>query len=246
MMMDKKKLDFLDWFLIIGTAISVMFIFLVAVVSAADWPFGKAKFCEVGNLTGIECERYWCNFNDANYSDSRELCLLVINETIILNETNQTIHNYTEISLDGYYNRTDIDMLITDNMTNISKTFDNKLMDLRDSLSDRVQNIVNGTQRIASNIYSQYYPTDEGSKWHPAWIVAIVVIIVGGIGFLAYQEINRKRYKNPNPLKSNFVDTKMKFRSAEKKPRNARHVNEFRRPVNEAEEVDEQDDSEEQ
>lgn len=128
--------------------VSLMFL---TMVNAASWPFGKNKFCDSGNVTGLVCEQAWCNFNDCEYDSALELCKC----GLISNNTNMSL-NATE-----YMTRTEIMLLfnltdekianISSNLSNYStlkgeilnesnKYSDNLTIQLRNSLLDRIDN----------------------------------------------------------------------------------------------------------
>jgi len=105
----------------------LLLIFLLGSVMASfSWAdlFKKNQICDILNITDdLECDAFWCEgVHEGDYNKTRELCVFIINETIIVNATNQTQTNVT-INATNFYNKSDIDDMLGDVKMNFSQRY---------------------------------------------------------------------------------------------------------------------------
>jgi len=160
--------------------VPLFLIFLVGSVMAVSWPFPKAKSCESFNVTGIDCDRFWCeSIQEGNYSVEKELCIFVINNTIVSNMTSNETSNAT-INETNFYNKSDIDKMISDVKINFTQKY--ALQDDFDDLKDEVYEIK---------------PAKEGITSTELTIGFLILIVVAGVFYFMNQN---KQQKTPLQL----------------------------------------------
>ena len=173
--------------------ISILLFFAFAltfVSSQPQWPLNKEMTCNLFNITGMQCDVYWCdNINGGNYSIDKEMCIFFENQTV--NDTNLT----TACNLSNYYTKDEIHKLIgIDNSTNKS------LIVLAKEYSDNLSTTlaVNVAQTIENKtveLSNRENSVSSQSQWSPWQIIIVVAVIFGLIAFLVYSSSQSK--KNP-------------------------------------------------
>ena len=118
------------------------------------------------------CNKYWCEwFLEANWTDG--MCIKIINNSVISNITgNET-----------FANSTINDSEIKEYCRNYTDFY---IRELRNSLVDRIENIT----------FSTYYD-DSGTSTQESWpwytIPLTALILMAGLGFLAWSSFNKKQ-----------------------------------------------------
>ena len=184
-----------------------------------SWVLNKSATCELPiiNLTGIDCEVFWCNnVSGGNYSLSREVCLMpeIVNQTVYLNETNGTV------SLEEL-NRTELEIILGVNLSygnvynqllNASQNYTN----VQDSELNK-----NLTARFGGNISSNDN-TPDNSNPNTGWIIVIIFLVVIILVMLAFRYIkqdkkadehfgNEREVKKIQPLNELSKDEKIRL-----------------------------------
>lgn len=179
------------------TVISIVFIF--SFVSSAQWPLGKQTTCNLFNMSGEQCDSYWCTqVIECNYNISLSACIcnkienytVVVNNTVLINNTlNASDLNITYVN---NYSKSEIIDQVINNTKNYT---DLQVRNLRDSLLDRIDNktfvSVNGEQ-------------SQGSDWPWYTIPITVMILVIGLGYLAFTQQQKSKFSPPNQYRRNF------------------------------------------
>lgn len=106
---------------------------LVGSVSALDWPFNKFQTCTAFNVTGAQCETFWCqSIQEGNYSATKEICefnvVQIVNQTInqtvyLTNGTNETQGNFT-LNTTDFYTKTETDGMFRAQRDSFANTTD--------------------------------------------------------------------------------------------------------------------------
>jgi hypothetical protein len=178
--------------LLIIAAILVALV-IIQGVFAATWPLTKPVTCSVLNLTTDACDIFWCNSVigcEYNLTLSACICREIINETMFNCTANSTI-SYA-INNTDYYNKTEIGVIISGNITeaksNMSSYADSKDMSLRDSLADRFDRIESDLSNIGG--------TAAPAKDIPYTFIGLVVIVVAAlVGFGVWTKVKEKDKK---------------------------------------------------
>lgn len=184
-----------------------------------SWVLNKSATCELPiiNLTGIDCEVFWCNnVSGGNYSLSREVCLMpeIVNQTVYLNETNGTV------SLEEL-NRTELEMILGVNLS-YGNVY-NQLLNASENYTD-IQNSElnkNLTARFGGNMSNDNY-TPDNSNPNTGWIIVIIFLVVIILVMLAFRYIkqdkkadehfgNEREVKKIQPLNELSKDEKLRL-----------------------------------
>lgn len=199
-------------------------IFLILVISFAsaislEELLGKNKTCEILNISENSCNKVWCeSVNDGNYSDEKELCILTINNTIILNNTNQT--NSTQLNISELEEKLGLNFSngsLLEQIENITKS---NMEELNKNLTSNfvTKSEFNGEEKKSSD--------DSGNKiigiiFAIGFFVLIVIIIV--LLVISKKQDNNgndehegKRYKRTIHAREELED-KERIRELEKK-----------------------------
>jgi hypothetical protein len=173
-----KKLFYkIGWILfLLLLAFIVGGLILPKLVGAVSWPLNKSETCTFYNVTGDNCDSYWCNNFKSNstlncsYSDGMCNCLQIIQNITI--PSNQTFQNYT-------INQTEIWGMIgnSSNMTleQCKAYSENLTMLLKNNVVALIQNISTGLSQQVSNIS---YAPPENTPW---WLIAVGIICLSAV-----------------------------------------------------------------
>jgi len=173
--------------------IFILALFFLSVVSSLEWPLNKAGTCTLFNMTGDNCEIYWCNnIQGGNYSLQKEVCVFIINETIFQNLTseNLTSENLTSLNL------TEIEKFIGFNITNqtIKQYVDEQIISLRNSILDNEEN---RTQALVQKYLPSVYSSSNSDNGVGGYIFmgVIAVCITAVVLVFGYQKFKPKTAK---------------------------------------------------
>lgn len=204
----------------------LIFLFLFAIslsfVSAGFFEsFGKTQLCIMLNLSNDDCDNFWCQeIVECDYNSSLHACICtqIINQTIIVNNTNIT-------SVD-YYNKSEIDKLLNEtkegiNLTNFNNSgvIENKTV--KEYVDDKIKRVITNTDdKIDDALYGK-----KDSDFNPLWIV---------VGFLALIILGSFVLKGKN---INFGGTKEEEIKPTEKPRNASRKIQTRKDLEKDDEI---------
>jgi len=184
-----------------------------------SWVLNKSATCELPiiNLTGIDCEVFWCNnVSGGNYSITKEVCLMpeIVNQTVYLNETNGTV------SLEDI-NRTELEIILGVNLS-YGNVY-NQLLNASQNYTN-IQNSElnkNLTARFGGNVSSNDV-TLNNSNPNTGWIIVIIFLVVIILVMLAFRYIkqdkkvdehfgNEREVKKIQPLNELSKDEKIRL-----------------------------------
>jgi len=173
----------------------IVFIALISVASAFDWPFGKASYCTFMNVTGTDCEVLWCNnvLNNATqncaYKTADDTCICTIIQNVTINSTNATL---ISANLTDFYNKTQIDALLNlssdsallnqteDMITNatdeLEKNLTAKMIAIKNSILDTQENRT--LELINANLHQTDYTARDTTDWTMVWIILIIAVVI--------------------------------------------------------------------
>lgn len=218
-MEDKKQTFYkVGWILfLIVIAFLIGIIFGIKYIDAARWPLGKSQTCGLFNITGENCDRYWCEeILDYSWYANDSVCVMVINNTIIVNNT-INLTNYTSNAT--FYFGDCNETCIVEKAYNMSKNYtdvivENRTIFLRDLIISR-----NGNDSYSNTYYSGNSSEPTELNWYV--IGFIVFSIVCLIGFLSWTSTRKSTIEEDDTERS----IKKPYKSEKKEVENAMDKN---------------------
>lgn len=174
---------------------------------SATWPLDKQATCTMLNATTMQsCDQLWCGIIDCRYNSTLGACIC---GTPAQNSTQQ------QINLSNFYNKTEIDLLlsqlrITLNTTNGTINFSvydyvnrSELISVKNSILDGMENQTRAL--IQAELPKEYnnYSDNESSSWPWYSFVLIFAVLFGG-AFLLFKNSTKTNNSSAVPIRRTF------------------------------------------